>query len=80
MAVSQNSNEDVEKFIQLRTGFVPPPNILQLAQVQNRQADLVNYYLDKERVAALLAASPLERAGAVKQLDRSTAKIGRAHV
>jgi len=73
VAVSQNSNEDVEKFIQLRTGFVPPPNILQLAQVQNRQADLVNYYLDKERVAALLAASPLERAGAVKQLDRSTA-------
>ena len=40
VVVGQNNNEDVERFIEQRTGFVAPPNLLELAQVQNRQAEL----------------------------------------
>jgi len=78
-SLGQNSDSEIAKFLQERAGFEPPPNVLEIAQAENRQADLVNYYLDKERLAAITATATSDRVGLVNRLDRlATARLSSA--
>ncbi len=71
--LGQENDAEIERFIQERAGLEPPPNIIELARADNRQAELVDYYLDKERLAAIASKSATERADLINSIGRSAA-------
>ncbi len=65
--LGQENDAKIERFIQERAGLEPPPNIIELARADNRQAELVDYYLDKERLAAIASKCGTEHTGVYQQ-------------